>query len=77
MKEGSEDGWEGITFEGAAFEEAECVHAEFFEILGQDELAGRVGAREGFAVASEDVDGLFSESVTDVFEHTLRHTGGG
>ena len=45
-------------FEGAAFDEPEDVHAEFFEVLGEHELARRVRAGEALAVAGEDVDCL-------------------
>lgn len=43
-------------FEGAAFGETEYIHAEFFEVFGEDKLAWWVRARNCFAIASEDVD---------------------
>ena len=64
-------------FEGPAFEQAEGVHAEFLEVLGQDELAGRMGAGEGFAVAGEDVDRLLREAAADLLQRALGHAGGG
>lgn len=62
------------ALEGTAFDEAENEHAEFFEVLREDELTGRVatGGRT-FAVAGEDVDGLFCERVADVFEGSFGH----
>lgn len=65
-----------ITFESPAFEEAEGEHAEFFEVFGQDELTGRMGAGKGFAVPGEDVDSLFGEGAADIFERSLGHPGG-
>ena len=65
------------TFEGSAFEEAEGVHAEFLEVLGEDELPWRMRAGEGFAVAGEYVDCFFGEGIADVFESTLCHASGG
>ena len=39
------------TFESSAFEEAEGVHAELFEVFGEDKLAWRMVAGECFSVA--------------------------
>lgn len=61
-------------FEGARFDQAEDVHAEFFEVFGEDELAWGVGSRTGFSVAGEDVDGFFGEGVSDVFEWAFDHS---
>lgn len=54
-------------FEGAGFGEAEYVHAEFFEVFGEDELAWWVGAGDRFAVAGEDVDRFLGQDVANVF----------
>ena len=67
----------GAGFEGAGFEQTEGVHAELFEIFGQDELAGRVVAGEAFAVTGEDVDRFLGDGVSDVFEWALCHASGG
>ena len=62
-------------FEGAALDQAEDVHAEFFEIFGKHELAWWVRAGEALAVAGEDVDGFFGEGVADIFQGAFSHAG--
>ena len=62
------------TFEGSAFEKPERVHGEFFEILGENELAGRVVARESFSIAREDVDCFFCDGVSDFLQRCLGHS---
>ena len=63
------------TFEGSGFEEAEHVHAEFFQVFREDQLAWWVGAGKAFPVAGEDVDGLLGQSASDVFQRSLGHLG--
>ena len=60
-------------FEGATFVKTEDVHAEFFKIFREDELAGGVGTREGFAVAGEDVNRFFGEGCAEVFHGPFDH----
>ena len=73
---GSAVGRFGAGFEGSAFEQAESVHTEFLEVFGQHELAWRVGAGEGFAVAAEDVDGFFRQCTAEILEGSLGHSCG-
>lgn len=74
-----EGGWGGgdveCTFEGAGFEEAEHVHAEFLQVFGEDELAGWMRAGEAFPIASENVNGLLGQSTSNVFQRPFGHFG--
>ena len=60
-------------FEGSRLYETEDVHAEFFQVFGEDELAWWMGAGEGLAVAGEDVNGFFGEGSADIFKRFLCH----
>lgn len=63
----------GSTFKGPGLQKTQDIHAEFFEIFGEDELAGRVRAGEGFSVAGKDIDCLFGESASDVLNWLFSH----
>lgn len=64
-------------FEGARFQQAERVHGELLEVLGEDELARRVRARGHAPVPGQDVNGLFRHGVADFFKGAFGHASGG
>lgn len=57
--------WE-LTFERAGFEEAEHVHAEFFQVFWEDELTGWMGAGEAFPIASEYIHSLLGQRTSNI-----------
>lgn len=62
-----------FTFEGAGFEEAEHVHAEFLQVFWEHQLAWWMRARETFPIAGEDVDDLLGQSTSNVFQGPFGH----